>query len=718
MRAHVAIIVPFFNAADTLPRLVDALLAQTHRDFVALFVDDGSTDGGNAFVKSLVQNDARFVLLGSTHAGPGPARNVGLSEADRLGVPYVTFVDADDVPEPEMLAVALKAMEGSGADIVHYQWSSELGGAPHKDSIGKPSIYVWNKLYRRAAIADIRFIDAKFGEDLTFYFETEARRVRRLEVPCVLYAHVKRGSSLWESRTEDDYSRAVLAMIQRMETVVSDTSCPRHLAADWYGLMLPKALKQWHRLIRRVPREKREARWDAYVQAVASVRFPFGFAIGFWLRHLGWRVLRRIKGALVRMDESLCMWAVRRRYARTLVRLNRTKASSPVRVVFHVTEVSKWKCKSFYGALDASVKFSPCVLPDLTEGEMRLPSDRRRAIYDERRRYFADRGYTVLDGYDVESGRYVPATSFGADVFVYQQPWGMGADRRPKYMSRSSLCLYVPYYVVSPGDLELDCALPFHRMMHTVFVPNAEFAILYGRVCGNLPRTCRFVGSGNPMMDEFTLKSSQKNAGWVIYAPHWTFRHPNHRTVLKIGTFSENGRSILTYAQHHPEIKWVFKPHPCLKGSLVSSGAMTLEEADAYYEAWGRIGRVCLDSDYPALFNESRALITDCGSFIAEYGATGKPLIYLVSRENKLKPPVPFRPLWDVLYTVRTEAEMWQVFKDVLEHDEDPQRLVRVDMARQLGLGIGGAGKRIVEYLERAVESCSGAEKEKEVDHD
>lgn len=700
MNPRIAVIVPFFNAVDTLPQLVGALKAQTSPDFLAFFVDDGSTDGGRAYMDGVSREDWRFKVLAGAHAGPGPARNIGLDEAEKSGVEYVTFVDADDLPLPTMLAEAKEALESSGADIAHYQWSSTVGGTPHKDSTkGTPSIYVWNKLYRRSAIGDIRFIAAKFAEDLAFFLETESRKPRRVAIDRPLYVHFTRPGSLWESRSPEDVATSMRKVIAHLDPVMR-ASDPM-LRRRWGGFYLVKLLKTWKKCLRKVLREKREDSVNEYIGFVAKVRFPCLCALRFRLAHKVFELRIKAKRSLRSLAEKQEVRHVLGNYERVKRRIAAYPASHKVRVLFHVTDVSKWKCQTVYEAMVRSGRFEPFVLVDLTSKEMALPLGERQAIINERAGYFGSRGYKIEVGYDLSAEIAAPVERFSPDVFFYQQPWGFVRDRAPQSVSRIAVCVYVPYYVVSPGDIRIDCTLPFQRMMYAYITTNDDFSRLYERVCGSMPRACRFVGLGNPIMDLYGNASSRECRDLVIYAPHWTFNHPNHNTVLKIGTFSEYGKLMLEYAKRHPEVKWVFKPHPCLRASLISSGAMSEEEVSAYYGEWERIGISCYDADYPELFNRARAMITDCGSFIAEFAATGSPLIHLVSGTNTLSPPLPFRDLWLALYQVRCVDELFDAIKAVLEDKKDDLRVKRIDLINRLGLSRRDVGEKIANYLER-----------------
>jgi glycosyltransferase involved in cell wall biosynthesis len=81
------------NAATTLPRCLDALIAQVSDDVEIVVVDDFSTDDTRAVV---VRYPVRLIAL-LTHAGVAAARNRG-AEASRGAV--IFFLDADVVLAP------------------------------------------------------------------------------------------------------------------------------------------------------------------------------------------------------------------------------------------------------------------------------------------------------------------------------------------------------------------------------------------------------------------------------------------------------------------------------------------------------------------------------------------------------------------------------------------------------------------------------------------
>lgn len=99
---YVSVIIPAWNAADTLRDCVESVLAAAAGTSVEIIVvDDGSTDGTDALLAGLSARHGEVRSLWQENAGVSAARNRGLSAAsgDR-----VTFVDADDTLAPGSLA--------------------------------------------------------------------------------------------------------------------------------------------------------------------------------------------------------------------------------------------------------------------------------------------------------------------------------------------------------------------------------------------------------------------------------------------------------------------------------------------------------------------------------------------------------------------------------------------------------------------------------------
>lgn len=92
----VSVVVPAYNAAQTLPACMQALARQTQPPNEIIVVDDGSTD---ATARVATEFGARCITI--AHGGPAAARNAGARAAHGQ---LVLFTDADCEPAPDWVA--------------------------------------------------------------------------------------------------------------------------------------------------------------------------------------------------------------------------------------------------------------------------------------------------------------------------------------------------------------------------------------------------------------------------------------------------------------------------------------------------------------------------------------------------------------------------------------------------------------------------------------
>jgi len=91
---RVSVLVPAYNGEAFVGEALASLRAQTFRDFEAIVVDDGSTDGTAALVAKIAAADSRFRLIRQANGGTQAARNAALAVARG---PWVGLLDQDDV---------------------------------------------------------------------------------------------------------------------------------------------------------------------------------------------------------------------------------------------------------------------------------------------------------------------------------------------------------------------------------------------------------------------------------------------------------------------------------------------------------------------------------------------------------------------------------------------------------------------------------------------
>lgn len=188
----VSIIVPVYNAHDTLTRCLDSIRAQTFSDWELFLINDGSTDDSLAICRAFAAEEARATVIDVPNRGVSAARNVGIELA---GGEYLQFVDSDDYLAPTMTEMLVSRARAHDSDLVvcdfyrvieprmaaksHIRAEEKLTKKEFAEYfLRSPADYyygvMWNKLYRRSLVQDwgIRCCtDMRWCEDLLFNLE-------------------------------------------------------------------------------------------------------------------------------------------------------------------------------------------------------------------------------------------------------------------------------------------------------------------------------------------------------------------------------------------------------------------------------------------------------------------------------------------------------------------------------------------------------------------
>ena len=103
-----SIIVPVYQAKNTLCRCADSILSKRDIEFELILVNDGSTDGSRELCERYAQQDSRVLAVHQPNRGVSAARNRGILEAKGK---YLLFVDSDDYVEPDYIQTLLDTAE-------------------------------------------------------------------------------------------------------------------------------------------------------------------------------------------------------------------------------------------------------------------------------------------------------------------------------------------------------------------------------------------------------------------------------------------------------------------------------------------------------------------------------------------------------------------------------------------------------------------------------
>lgn len=124
----ISIIMPVYNGVSWIGECIESIRQQTDSNWELLVLDDHSTDGTTELVEKLAAEDARIRPIIRQKNGVSAARNEGLEKA--CGE-LITFVDADDKLDAQMLSVLRTMLEQTKSDLAvcdYYRWNGKPDG--------------------------------------------------------------------------------------------------------------------------------------------------------------------------------------------------------------------------------------------------------------------------------------------------------------------------------------------------------------------------------------------------------------------------------------------------------------------------------------------------------------------------------------------------------------------------------------------------------------
>jgi len=167
-----SIVIPVCMQSEfMLRRCFDSILAQTEQDWEILAVNDAPEDPvARKLFEEYGAKDSRFHgLHQAENGGVSRARNRAL---DAVQGEYIGFVDADDAIQPAFYQTLLEVAARENCDMVSAEGYQRLQGeapippcVPFAVPASLPTLprriyldrVIWNRIYRRSVIADLRF---------------------------------------------------------------------------------------------------------------------------------------------------------------------------------------------------------------------------------------------------------------------------------------------------------------------------------------------------------------------------------------------------------------------------------------------------------------------------------------------------------------------------------------------------------------------------------
>ncbi len=178
---RVSVIIPVYNGAATIERVLNSVFEQTFDDFEIVVVDDGSTDETAAILERF---GSRIAIVRQPNKGFCAARNAAIAKSKGE---YLALLDADDFWAPTKLEKAIAILDKSPQVVLVYTdvlnqdaAGRDLGTSPvdaataHAPTMDEMLSRLWpimpsTVVMRRAAYEQCGRFAEGFSEDLDFW---------------------------------------------------------------------------------------------------------------------------------------------------------------------------------------------------------------------------------------------------------------------------------------------------------------------------------------------------------------------------------------------------------------------------------------------------------------------------------------------------------------------------------------------------------------------
>ena len=195
-----SIIIPCYNAEPYIFELLDRLAPQITPEIEVIVIDDGSK-------KPLEVKYDWCQVIRQDNAGASAARNTGL---DMATGEYIAFIDADDLVSDKYIQTILNKAKTEKFDYCYMSWKS-FGGwdldvklNSIEDRFPEFNLCVWNRVYKRSMIGDVRFNTKKLvAEDAQFIREVNETGKKKAFIADYMYFYRSNAANSLTKRAGD-----------------------------------------------------------------------------------------------------------------------------------------------------------------------------------------------------------------------------------------------------------------------------------------------------------------------------------------------------------------------------------------------------------------------------------------------------------------------------------------------------------------------------------
>ena len=203
-----SIVIPVYNTKDYTMELLSILTNQLDfikRNVEIIIVDDGSS------VPFEYYGSEVDIIRHEKNLGVSAGRNTGIENANGR---YIAFIDSDDLVSVDYIEQILSAIE-TNPDVVYLSWKTFGKGWEFACDLSKTdfppwNLCVWNRVWRRDIIGDVRFNTKKaISEDAEFIHQIKIENVVKIKKFVYFYRTGQSSLTTRFANGEIDFDRVV-----------------------------------------------------------------------------------------------------------------------------------------------------------------------------------------------------------------------------------------------------------------------------------------------------------------------------------------------------------------------------------------------------------------------------------------------------------------------------------------------------------------------------
>ncbi len=211
MEPLISVVVPVYKVERYLDWCLQSITCQTYGNLEILLVDDGSPDHSGEICDRWAEKDSRIRVIHQENQGAGAARNAALDAAKGE---LIGFVDSDDYISPVFYSYLYSLLDDR-TDISECGFVEVEGENAGFDRGERPAArytpreameahirdrlfrqLIWNKLYRRKVVEDVRFPVGTGIDDEYFTYQALGRAGGLAHSDEILYAYRQQENSI------------------------------------------------------------------------------------------------------------------------------------------------------------------------------------------------------------------------------------------------------------------------------------------------------------------------------------------------------------------------------------------------------------------------------------------------------------------------------------------------------------------------------------------